>query len=370
MKNTKIVIRTKSKSYPIYFGENILKLTGKLIKKNLPGVKKICIIGDKNIPSNLFTKLKQNLKNYNIIIYKLFVTEKTKDFKVANKIIENLIKNNFNRSDCIIAFGGGIIGDLSGFVSSLTKRGIKFINIPTTLLAQVDASIGGKTGINSKQGKNLVGTFYQPDFVLSDISMIKSLPRREMICGYGEILKHALIKDKNFFLWLSKNGKKIIYEKNKKLLKIAVVKSCKIKSNIITKDEKESNLRMILNFGHTFAHGFEGAKKFSKKLNHGEAVLLGMMMACKLSYKKKLLPLRDLLLIKKNYLDLRLPINLKEKFKRKEINNIISFMKRDKKNVSEKINLILIDRIGKTPKLNNFTSSSMDLKKFLLSQYI
>ena len=370
MSSNKIIVKTKSKLYPIYIGDKIINKTGNLIKKKLPNVRKICILIDRNVPSQQLNKLINSLKKYNLKTYRLTVNEKTKSFKFANKLIENLLKNNFNRSDCIIAFGGGIIGDLSGFVSSLTKRGIKFINIPTTLLAQVDASIGGKTGINSKQGKNLVGTFYQPDFVLSDISMIKSLPRREMICGYGEILKHALIKDKRFFLWLSKNGKKIIYEKNKKLLKIAVVKSCKIKSEIITKDEREKNLRMILNFGHTFAHGFEGAKKFSKKLNHGEAVLLGMMMACKLSYKKKLLPLKDLLLIKKNYLDLKLPTNLKEKFKKKEINNIISFMKRDKKNISEKINLILIDRIGKTPRLNNFTSSSMGMKKFLLSQYI
>ena len=256
MKNTKLIIKTKSKIYPIYFGNNVLNKTGLLIKKNLLGVKKICIISDNKLPKLLLNKLTKSLKKYELKIYKLSVNEKTKSLGLANKIIEQLLKDNFNRSDCVIALGGGILGDLSGFISSLTKRGLKFINIPTTLLAQVDASIGGKTGINSSQGKNLIGTFYQPDIIISDVSLLKSLPQREIIAGYGEILKHSLILDKKFFLWLLKNGKKIIYEKNDTLMKEAIIKSCKIKCAVISKDEKEKDLRMILNFGHTFAHGF------------------------------------------------------------------------------------------------------------------
>ena len=369
MKNTKIIVKTKSKSYPIYFGDGILNRTGTLINKNLPNVKKICIIYDKNLPLVLVKKLSKSLRKYNPKFYQLPAREKTKSLKVAKKIIDFLLKKNFNRSDCIIAFGGGILGDLSAFISSLIKRGIKFINIPTTLLAQADASIGGKTGINSSQGKNLIGTFYQPDFVLIDISMLNSLRRREMICGYSEILKHSLIMDKKFFLWLSKNAKKIINNKDKNLLTIAIRRSCKIKSQIVSKDEKEKNLRMMLNFGHTFAHGFEGAKNFSNKLNHGEAVLLGMMIASQLSYKKKILSLKDLILLKKHYLSLDLPMNIKKIIKKKEINNIIYFMKKDKKNLSEKINLILIKKIGKT-RPSNFAISSAELKKFLTSYYI
>ena len=369
MKNTKIIVKTKSKSYPVYFGDGILNTTGTLINKNLPNVKKICIIFDKNLPLVLIKKLSKSLRKYNLKFYRLPAREKTKSFKVAEKIIDFLLKNNFNRSDCIIAFGGGILGDLSAFISSLTKRGVKFINIPTTLLAQADASIGGKTGINSSHGKNLIGTFYQPDFVLIDISMLNSLSRREMISGYSEILKHSLIIDKKFFLWLSKNAKKIINNKDTNLLTMAIMKSCKIKSQIVSKDEKEQNLRMMLNFGHTFAHGFEGAKNFSNKLNHGEAVLLGMMVASQLSYKKKILSLKDLILLKKHYLSLNLPMNIKEKIKKEEINNIIYFMKKDKKNLSEKINLILIKEIGKT-RPNSFAINSAELKKFLTSYYI
>jgi len=370
MKNTKFIVKTKSKSYPIYFGNNILNTTGRLIKKRLPGVKKICIISDEKLPGLLLKKLIGSLKKYELKVYKLSANEKTKSLKVAHKIIEQLLKDNFNRSDCIIALGGGVLGDLSAFISNLTKRGLKLVNIPTTLLAQVDASIGGKTGINSSQGKNLIGTYYQPDFILSDISILKSLPQREMISGYGEILKHSLILDKKFFLWLFKNAKKIIYRKNNVFLKKAIIKSCKIKCKIVNKDEREKDLRMILNFGHTFAHGFESTKNFSKKLNHGEAVLLGMIIASELSNKKKLLSFKELLLIRKHYLSLKLPMNINKIFKKKELNKIIFFMKKDKKNINEKINLILLNKIGKTTKPGRFALNSNEIKKFLNSYYL
>jgi len=369
MKNTKILVKTKSKTYPVYFGEKNLNTISFLIRKNLPDVKKICIIYDKNVPSRLLAKLSRSLKRFKIIIYKLSTSEKMKNLKTANNIIENLLKNNFNRSDCIISFGGGIISDISAFVSSLLKRGIKFVNVPTTLLAQADASIGGKAGVNSKYGKNLIGSFYQPDFVLIDSSIINSLPYREKICGYSEILKHSLILDRKFFYWLSKNANEMINNKNNNILKKAIIKSCKIKSKIISADEKEKNLRMILNFGHTFAHGFERTKKYSKQMNHGEAVLLGMIMASELAQQKKILPMRDLILIKQHYYNLNLNQNLKKIFKKNEINKIIHFMKQDKKNTSEKINLILIKKIGKTTKPNTIVMSRKELKKFFITKY-
>ena len=369
MRIIKLKVKTQTKSYPIYFGENILNQTGKLIKKNLPGVKKVSIISDNKLPKKLLMKLLSSLKNYDTKLFKLSANEKNKSLSVANKIIQQLLKKNFNRSDCLIAFGGGVLGDLSAFVSSLTKRGIKFVNIPTTLLAQVDASIGGKTGINSDQGKNLIGTFYQPDFIISDPIVLKSLPQREMVSGYAEILKHSLIVDKKFFIWLTKNGKKILDTKVKKLLIKAIFKSCKIKSSIVAKDEKEKDLRMILNFGHTFAHGFEGAKHFSKKLNHGEAVLLGMIAASDLSNKKKLLSLKELTLIKDHYKNLKLLMNIKKFFKKNEINKIINFMKKDKKNVSNKISLILLKKIGQTTKPKQIALKDFEIKKFLNSYY-
>jgi len=369
MKSNKLIVKAKSKNYPIYIGNNILNLTGKLIKKNLPNVKKISIISDKKLPNALLKKLIISLKGYNLKIHKLPINEKTKTFSVANKIIVELLKDNFNRSDCIISFGGGITSDLSSFISSIFKRGVKFVNIPTTLLAQCDASIGGKTGINTMHGKNLVGTFYQPDFILTDMFVLKSLPSKQIICGYGEVLKHSLIADKKFFLWLTKNAKKIINNRDNNALKEAVIKSCKIKSQIVNKDEKEKNFRMVLNFGHTFAHGFEGAKNFSKKLNHGEAVLLGMFLANQLAYDKKILSVRDFTLIKKHYLDLNLPAKISKYFKKREINKIIDFMKRDKKNFDEKINLILLKKIGKTIRPNSFKITSNELRRFIIKNY-
>ena len=369
MEKTKLIVNTESKSYPIYFGNNILGSTHKLLKANLPNVNKICIISDGKVPSSLSIKLIKSLRKYDLKIYKISVNEKIKNLKIANNIIEWLLKNNFSRSDCVISFGGGIVGDLSAFIASLTKRGLKFINIPTTLLAQSDASVGGKTGVNSAEGKNLIGTFYQPDFVLIDILTLNSLSRREMICGYGEILKHSLISDKKFFLWLLRNAKKIINKKNRNILEQASKKSCKIKSQIVSKDERERNLRMILNFGHTFAHGFEAAKSFSKKLNHGEAVLLGISIANELAYDKKILSSNDLNLIKRHYISLNLPNKLSKFFKKKEINKIVYFMQSDKKNFNEKINLILLKKIGKATKPNTFSIDRIKLKNFLLKCY-
>ena len=171
-------------------------------------------------------------------------------------------------------------------------------------------------------------------------------------------------------MWLFKNGKKIINEKNSIFLKRAIVKSCKIKCKIVNKDEKEKDLRMILNFGHTFAHGFEGAKNFSKKLNHGEAVLLGMMIASELSHKRKKLSFKDLLLIKKHYLNLKLPMFITKTFKKNEVKKIIYFMKKDKKNVDEKINLILLNKIGKTTQPKEFSLKSGEIRNFLNSYFL
>ena len=185
------------------------------------------------------------------------------------------------------------------------KRGLKFINIPTTLLSQVDSSIGGKTGINSKYGKNLIGAFYQPSLVISDISFLKSLPKRELVCGYGEILKHALITDKKFALTPLKWGSKILNLKSP-LIEKAIYKSCLIKIKIEI-DEKEIGIRKVLNFGHTFAHAYEATLGYSKKLNHGEAVILGIKTAAKYYLLNNFLNIKDFKLIENHLKQLDLP---------------------------------------------------------------
>ena len=216
----------------------------------------------------------------------MFLRQKNKNLNNANIVINKLLSLNFNRTDLVIGVGGGIIGDMVGFISSIFKRGINFINLPSTLLAQVDSCVGGKTGVNSKYGKNLIGSFYNPKVVISDTEFLKSLPKREIICGYAEILKHAIINDRSFFYFLKKYRCNFIFKQQ--CFSKSINKSCKIKLNFTEKDFKEKGLRMKLNFGHTFAHALEIQNKYSNKLNHGEAVLIGMFIATKISRFKNL----------------------------------------------------------------------------------
>ena len=265
----------------------------------------------------------------------------------------------------MIAFGGGIIGDFSAFAASIIKRGINFINIPTTLLAQVDSSIGGKTGVNSKFGKNLIGSLYQPKLVLSDVSLLQSLPKREIICGYAEILKHSIIKDKKFFNWLKINTYKIIVKRDLNVLKYSIFTSCKIKLHFVNKDVNEKNFRMILNFGHTFAHAIEAKNKYSKKINHGEAVLTGMIIATKLSLYKKTITEKTYSEIIDIYKMNKISYSLSQFNKKKYLNKIVDFMKVDKKNNDKKINFILLKEIGKTTIPGKYKMSVEELKKIV-----
>ena len=281
-----------------------------------------------------------------------------------------MLLKNFNRSDLLISVGGGITGDVAGFVASIFKRGVNFINIPTTLLAQVDSSIGGKTGVNSVYGKNLIGAFYQPKLVISDTSFINSLPKKEMICGYAEILKHSIIKDKKFFSWLKKNTKFIMAKRDQKLI-YAIKKSCEIKMSFVNRDVKEKNLRMILNFGHTFAHAIEVQNNYSKKITHGEAVLSGMILATRLSVAKKICSLKTLQSITNIYLQNNLDYTFKKYSTQSSLNKLIPFLKNDKKNNDEKINFILLKNIGQTALPNTSKISIGNLKKITktISQY-
>jgi 3-dehydroquinate synthase len=286
MKNQEIKLKTINHKYSIIIGKNTLRVLPQKIKSLCPKTKKIALIVDRNVPNKFKHELKVILKNYNLLFLSFKASEKNKSINVINYYLKILLSKNFNRSDLIIAVGGGITGDVVGFISSIFKRGINFINIPTTLLAQVDSAIGGKTGVNSEYGKNLIGSFYQPKLVVSDTSFINSLPKKEMICGYAEILKHSIIKDKKFFDWLKKYSRFIFQKKTKELI-YAIQKSCEIKIFFVSRDINEKGLRMILNFGHTFAHAIEIKNNYSKNITHGEAVLSGMILATKLSVAKK-----------------------------------------------------------------------------------
>jgi len=363
MKTTKLKVKNLNANYSILVGRNILNQTSYQIKSLCPGAQKIALVIDKNVPTKFKIKLKKNLRKYKIYIFEYSVSEKFKSLVNVNKLVEKCLAHNFNRNDVLISLGGGILGDYSAFAASIIKRGINFINIPTTLLAQVDSSIGGKTGVNSKLGKNLIGSFYQPKLVITDIELLKSLPQRELVCGYAEILKHALILKNNFFNWLKNNSNELLKSRNLNLLKKAIIESCKIKLYFVNKDIYEKNTRMILNFGHTFAHAIETQNQYSKRINHGEAVIMGMMMATKFSYQKKICNLNTLNELKKIYDSNNLKYKIKKIFKKEEYKKIINYMSIDKKNNDNKINLILLKKIGQTTEPNKFKVSRAELKK-------
>ena len=362
----KVIVKTSenSNNYPIFIGKNILKILPKVLKKHTKGTKKIAIIFDNNVPTKFKKILKKLLKNYDIFLETIKFNEKNKNFNTVEKILKKFLRNNLSRSDTLICVGGGIAGDVSSFVASILKRGINFVNIPTTLLSQNDSSIGGKTGVNTDEGKNIIGTFYQPKFVIIETEFLKSLSRREILCGYAEILKHAIIKDKKFFAWLNKNSKEILQLKNDKLLISAITKSCKVKRHFVLKDTHESNLRMQLNFGHTFAHSLEALHGYSKKLNHGEAVLIGILLATKLSVIKKVCNDKEANKIFEHYKNQKINFNFKNVVPKNKINKIISLMINDKKNNDNKINFILLKKIGKTTSPGDHKLSTSELKKY------
>ncbi len=295
----------------------------------------------------LDSKIKNNFnfnKQKNIKIISIKCGEKVKTFDGYKDLAEKLIRSNVNRKSAVIAIGGGTLGDLAGFVASTVLRGVDFYLIPTTLLSQVDSSIGGKNGINTSYGKNLLGTFYQPKEVLIDISILNSLPKKEIRSGYAEIVKHALIKDYSFFCWLEKNANKLL-DLNKSILEKAIYKSILIKLFYVKQDEKEflfnSKSRAMLNFGHTIGHAIESHYGY-KKFTHGEAISIGMITEARISNHLGLLSSHELERIIKHFKKCRLKLHdniIKNKL-------IISKLAKDKKNFQNNINFSLIEKIG------------------------
>ena len=210
MKTIKLIVNTKSETYPIFIGSKLVVKLSRILKQNSINFNKCLFVIDKKVPKKMISKINQSMKNKKCFKYFFAAKEKNKNQKNVNDILNILLNKNFTRKDCLISIGGGITGDVTGFAASIFKRGLQFVNIPTTLLSQVDSSVGGKTGINTKEGKNLIGSFYQPKLVISDSQFLKTLSPREITCGYGEIFKHSLILNKKLFNYLDTNSKKIL----------------------------------------------------------------------------------------------------------------------------------------------------------------
>jgi 3-dehydroquinate synthase len=344
-----IKLNLRKRTYPIIVGNRIIGILGRYILKLGMGYDAY-IITNVAVKNRYGRELSAALKNFGLTVrFKLIPdTEKSKSLDTAYAIIKDITRYDKKRQIFIIAFGGGVVGDLAGFVASIYKRGIAYIQVPTTLLAQVDSSIGGKTAVDLIQAKNLVGTFYQPRLVFSDVNMLKTLDLRQIKSGLAEVIKYGIIKDTQLFNYLEKKYPDILSLKLS-VLEFMVWRSSLIKAKIVQADEREEKgLRTILNFGHTIGHAIEAAGNY-KKYNHGEAVALGMLVASDMS--KKLGLLGDI--PAKRIEDLIKAVGLPTKIRKVSIADIISAHYRDKKFIGAKNKFVLIKDIGKTKIVEN-----------------
>ena len=352
--NVSLNRKVENLSYPIIIGDNILSSSGEILKEFIYK-KNVIIIYDsffsvKTSPNNEFEEFVQSINKLTTTLNFIDIPggDQTKNINQLNEIIEKVLTYGIDRQNVIIAFGGGVIGDIAGFAASILLRGINYIQVPTTLLSQVDSSVGGKTGINSKIGKNLIGSFHQPQAVLADINILKTLPDREFRAGFAEVVKYGLIKDLEFFNWLNQEYDSIfIYDKIK--LQKMITKSCEIKAKIIKNDEKEGGKRALLNLGHTFAHAIESFGNFDGRIIHGEAVSIGICLAFKLSNKLCFCSTDDTKKVINLFQKSKLPTSLHD-IKKLSISTsgMIQKFKLDKKNRQNELTFILNKRIGES----------------------
>lgn len=339
------------RAYDIKVGSGLLAQAGTLMAPVLRH-KSVFVVTDEEVAALHLPTLEAALGAAGITFNSLVLPagEQTKCFAKLEEVIDHLLAAGVERSSCLIALGGGVIGDLTGFAAAVTLRGLDFIQIPTTLLSQVDSSVGGKTGINTARGKNLVGSFHQPKLVLADMEVLETLPEREFLAGYAEVVKYGLINDPGFFAWLEENGPALIAG-DRDLRRQAVLTSCRAKADIVAQDERESGLRALLNLGHTFGHAFEAEAGYGGGLIHGEAVALGMVMAFDLSVQMGLCPAADAARVRQHLKGSGLPVELSEigtnvRSGGWESSKLVAHMMRDKKVAQGRITFVLARGIG------------------------
>ena len=343
----KINIQFDERSYPIYIGEGLIS-NYELISQHILG-KKVAIITNETVADIYLKTLMDTVSSHKELISIILPDgESYKSKDSLDSIYAQLLQNKADREITLIALGGGVIGDITGFAAATYMRGVNFIQIPTTLLSQVDSSVGGKTGINHPLGKNMIGAFYQPKCVISDMNVLKTLPNRELSAGLAEVIKYGLIRDNKFFEWLESHIQYLM-EMNPKYLIEAVERSCENKAAVVEADEFESGIRAILNLGHTFGHAIEVAQGYGNWL-HGEAVGAGMVMAAKLSQSMGWLSDKDVhrivALIKKAGLPTEPP--------KISVKKYMQLMMLDKKTKDGQINLVLQKSIGDAVLTNQY----------------
>lgn len=341
--NTRTVnVALGERSYDILIGSGLLENLGGLIWDHA-GSGRVHVVTDENVYGLYKERLYSFDKDVSVTV--LPAGEGQKSFPVLQKLLDDMFEQNLSRNDILVAFGGGVIGDLTGFAASVYKRGCRFVQVPTTLLSQVDSSVGGKTAINVAQGKNLVGAFYQPSLVVTDMDVLKTLPERELKAGYAEILKYGLLGNKDFFEWLEGNGTKVL-GLDPDVAAEAIATSCMMKAAIVAEDERERGARALLNLGHTFGHALEAEAGYSGKLLHGEAVSAGMQMALEYSAREKLCPAQDAARLENHLTATGMTRIIDTADWLGDPEALMAHMAQDKKNEAGQLTLILTRGIG------------------------
>jgi 3-dehydroquinate synthase len=343
---TVIEVALGGRAYSIFIGRDQLLSLGERISGLRPG-SKVVIISDETVARHYLptTRTALAVSGLDATCITVPAGESSKSFAVLEKVCEEVIAARIERGDLIVALGGGVIGDLAGFAAAIVRRGIDYVQVPTTLLAQVDSSIGGKTAIDSRQGKNLVGAFHQPILVVSDTALLDSLPQREFCAGYAEVVKYGLMADAGFFSWLEANWPEVFAGGHAR--EHAIAASCRMKAAIVAEDERETGRRALLNLGHTFGHALEAAAGFSGRLLHGEAISVGMTLAFAFSAKRNLLSVAQADQVKRHLAAVGLPTDMScLPDGRPSADRLMDLMLQDKKVRRGKLTLILARGIG------------------------
>jgi 3-dehydroquinate synthase len=335
------------RSYDIVIGRGVLGSLGKRIATLRPGAK-LAVVTDQTVARYHLAAAEAAIEQAGIVSGGVILPagENSKSFATYEQLCESLIVGRIERGDLVVAFGGGVIGDLAGFAAASVRRGIDYVQVPTTLLAQVDSSVGGKTGINSEHGKNLVGAFHQPILVLIDTALLDTLPEREFRAGYAEVAKYGLIGDAGFFTWLEKHWEEIF--EGGPAREYAVATSCRAKASIVARDEREDDERALLNLGHTFGHALEAAAGFSDRLLHGEAVALGIVLAFGFSARRGLVAEAEAARIARHFASIGLATRLADvDGGLPDADQLLTLISQDKKVKQGKLTFILTRGIGK-----------------------
>lgn len=332
------------RSYPIFVGDVGFSDPAKLANGIAPFIKgnQVAVITNETIAPLYLQQVLAALGNRQVDVFQMQDGESHKSLDTYTQVMDFLLAKKHNRSTCLIALGGGVVGDLCGFVAATFQRGVDFIQIPTTLLSQVDSSVGGKTAVNHPAGKNMIGAFYQPLAVFADISVLSTLPDREYAAGLAEVVKYGIIYDADFFIWMEDNVQALV-QRDKSALTHIITRSCEVKAAVVSEDEREGGRRAILNYGHTFGHAIEKLLGYGRLL-HGEAVSIGMVMAARLSVEFSDFPLVDCQRIENLLQQLNLPVTLEGLELKSE--DMIEAMGMDKKVVDGELRFVVADQMG------------------------